>query len=352
MTEVLFCSIFTDKAIYMGQEVRTGMNWAVLNPYLPAGWLAVLAGLPIEQQQSIQELRLRAGQPVVVSTHRGVLYVCRHGLSVLHQSGELVCGEKELQESFLHFCQESVYAHQAELREGFLSVAGGIRVGVGGVVAVDGVKVKNLQEVTSLCIRLPREHRGCAAGLMPFICESQRVVSTLLVGEPASGKTSLLRDLAAGLAGRRLRVAVVDERGELSGVNGLPGCDVLRGCPKAAGIRQAVRCLAPDVVLFDELGDETERCAIAACAHSGVAVIASLHGRRAEELERKPGMQSLIEEGVFRRWAFLVGRERPGCLRECLIPEVKQGEVYWRAVSDAGRAGFGSVLCAAVAPAG
>ena len=86
--------------------------------------------------------------------------------------------------------------------------------------------------------------------------------STLICGEPASGKTSLLRDLARGLSsgdyGEIRRVAVVDERGELSGAGELPLCDVLRGCPKAEGIQQAVRCLSPEVVLFDELGSREE----------------------------------------------------------------------------------------------
>lgn len=288
----------------------------------------------------------------MLSTPTGERYLCEEGLTALRQRGLLVCSRQQLEACFLRFCQESVYAYQEQLRQGFLAIPGGIRVGIAGAAVLDGVKVSTLHSITSLCIRLPREHRGCAAGLMPLMTTESGISSTLLVGQPSSGKTSLLRDAAAGLAARGYRVAIVDERGELSGVDGLAGCDVLRGVPKAVGIRQAVRCLAPDVVLFDELGDEEEIRAVAACAHAGVAVIASLHGRCAQELERKPLVREMIEQRAFERWIFLAGRHTPGVWTACLTPEVKANEIHWRTVGDSGGDRAGSVLFPSLVPAG
>lgn len=337
----------------MGQEVRTGVDiFESLRPYLPPEWLDTLAALPPSQQESIQELRLRAGQPLRVSLPTGERYLCRHGLTQLRQTGVLWCTAEQLECCFLRFCDDSLYAHQAELEQGFIAVPGGIRVGVAGQVATDGVKVDALRGVTSLCIRLPREHRGCAAPLLPLLRREGGVVSALLVGEPASGKTSLLRDTAVGLAALGHRVAVVDERGELSGLGSLMGCDVLQGCPKAVGIRQAVRCLAPEAVVFDELGDAAEVQAVAACAHAGVAVISSLHGRLPREIVNRPAVRELAAHGAFERWIFLAGRRTPGCVSACLMPEVTQDEICWRAVGDSGGYGTGALLLPTAVSAG
>ncbi|MBQ5840609.1 MAG: hypothetical protein IIW40_01505 [Clostridia bacterium] len=315
-----------------------------LRPYLPAEWVDVLAALPPSQQDAVQEVRLRAGQPLRLSTPQGEWYVSFQGMTALRQPNILVCNKEQLEECFLRFCEDSIYAHQNELEQGFLTVEGGIRVGLAGTVAANGVKVNALQDINSLCIRLPREHRGCAVPLLPCLMDSGVVISTLLVGEPASGKTSLLRDAAAGLAARGLRVTVVDERGELSGVNGLMGCDVLRGCPKAAGIQQAVRCLAPQVIVFDELGDEEEMRAVIAGAHAGVAVISSLHGHRPEEVVHRPLVRELVRQRVFDRWVFLKGRGKPGTFTDCLSPEVSMNEIYWHPAGAGGRRRDGDVL--------
>lgn len=337
----------------MGQEVRTGMtSFTVLREYLPASWVDGLERLPGHQQDSVQELRLRMGQPVMVSTPEGEWCLCQTGLTALRQQDVFVCTAEMLEACFWRFCQQSVYAHEDELRQGYLSVPGGIRVGVAGrTMAADG-NMAALARVTSLCVRLPRDHRGCAASLLPLVYANRSLTSSLLVGEPSSGKTSLLRDLAASLAAQRVRVTVVDERGEIAGVTGLAGCDVLAGCPKAVGIRQAVRCLAPQVVIFDELGDEEEIRAVAACAHAGVAVVASLHGRSPEELEKKPIVRHLVEERVFAHWLFLAGRQTPGTIRECLEPEVIGHDMVWRIADYLGWDGTRTVLFPPLIPAG
>ena len=311
-------------------------SFEILRPYLPSAWVSALNSLPQNERDAIQEVRLRADEPVRVSSPDGDHILYMSSCYALHRGEALVCDIDQLHKCFLGFCENSVYAHEQELRQGFIAVRGGIRVGVAGTAVLGDDGVRSVRQVTSLCIRLPRRHTGCAASLMPFIYSAGNVYSTLLVGEPSSGKTSLLRDVAATLAAHSVRVAVVDERCELGGVTGLRGCDVLRGYPKPIGILQAVRCLAPQAIVFDELGDDAEVDAVCACAHAGVAVVASLHGRTPDELLKKSAVRRLVARGVFDGWVFLHGRDTPGRWRTCVCPEVADGDIYWRSVDRGG----------------
>ncbi len=328
------------------------MEWSRLKPYVPMEWWKALQAIPMEQQDQIQEIRLRRDEPVRLSMPTGEWILTSAGIVERAQNGGLFCTAAALEDCFLRFCEGAVYAHEEELKNGFLSVAGGLRVGVAGTAVLRGGEIGSVRGISSLCVRLPRAHRGCARGLLPLFYEDGRVYSGLLVGEPASGKTSLLRDLARQLAIKNRRVTVVDERGELSGVDGLEGCDVLRGYPKVAGLRQAVRCFSPEAVLFDELGDEAEMEAMRECARMGVAVISSLHGRSCDELSHRPLVQRWIEENSFDRWVFLVGRERPGRWCACLKPEVKGDEVVWNPVGGVSCRGSGAVLFSAAVSTG
>lgn len=315
----------------MGQEVRTGVTGIErLRPYLPPSWMEALVGLP----EHIQELRLRAEAPVTVSLPQGERFLTRDGLSFVRQPNGFFCSRKQLEDCFFAFCGRSVYAHQWELEQGYIAVEGGIRVGVAGTAVTRDGGVCSVQNITALCIRLPRRVAGCARPLLSLTLEGDTPISTVLVGPPSCGKTTLLRDLAVLLAARHRRVSVVDERGELSFGDTLCGCDVLRGYPKAVGVRQAVRCLAPDVILLDELGDGAEIQAVADCAHAGVAVVASLHGYSPWEMARQPFVRDLIFRRVFSRWVFLQGRQTPGQIRDCYIPEVTPDGVDWRTVDD------------------
>ena len=337
----------------MGQEVRTGVTqWDLLRPYLPLPWVAALAALPPDVGETIQEIRLRADTPVTVSLPQGERYLSRGGLTSLPQGDGFVCSREQVEVCFLSFCDGSVYAHQWELQQGYIAVAGGIRVGVAGTAVMRDDGVNAVQQVTALCVRLPRRVAGCAAWLTPLVWEGAYPVNTLLVGPPSCGKTTLLRDLAAQLATGGRRVTVVDERGELSAQDTLRGCDVLRGYPKAVGIRQAVRCLAPDVILLDELGDAAEMQAVSDCAHAGVAVVATLHGRSPQQMARQPFVEELLRRRIFTRWIFLQGRDAPGRMGAYYIPEVTPYGVDWRLVAGGGGSGDGSVCRPSPATAG
>ena len=319
-------------------------NWNILKPYLPPEWMNCLTGLPPEVAQRVQEVRLRAGDPLTVSLPEGERYLGVDGVTALRQRGLVLCSARQVEDCFLRFCDHSVYAHEWELRQGYLAVPGGIRVGLAGTAVMRQGEVASVQAVTALCIRLPRFVRGCAGWLRRVVTASGHPESTLVVGEPSSGKTTLLRDLAVGLAAQHHRVTVVDERGEITGVERLPGCDVLLGYPKVEGIRQAVRCLAPEVVLFDELGDEREAAAVASCAHAGVAVVATLHGRTTAEMGWRPLPCLLLTQRAFSNWVFLSGRRSPGVPGGVYQPEVVRDGIRWVS-ADLGGGNRDRALC-------
>ena len=89
----------------------------------------------------------------------------------------------------------SRYASIETLRQGFLPVRGGFRVGLCGSAVVKDGEVTNLKQISSAVIRISREQKGIAQAVAPRLFRDGRFVSTLLLSPPGGGKTTLLRDL-------------------------------------------------------------------------------------------------------------------------------------------------------------
>jgi len=140
---------------------------------------------------------------------------------------------------------------------------------------------------------------------------------TTLLGPSGCGKTTLLRTIARTLAERQRLVAVIDERGELFPPEGpLPPLERIGGVDKARAVQMALRTLAPQVILLDELGSLEETMALEQGFFSGVDFIASLHAPDAAQAQCRPQVQALLQRGMLRRLVILAGRKTPGCIRE------------------------------------
>ena len=71
-----------------------------------------------------------------------------------------------------------------------------------------------------------------------------------------------------------------------------------------------LRVMTPEVLVCDEIGTEADAQAILRIHGCGVPVIASAHGTSWEDLERRPVLRQLLEQGVFRYAAILSVQEQ------------------------------------------
>lgn len=259
-----------------------------------------------------EEIRFRVNQPVQAIGRRGERLLSEHGGFT----------KKEAESMLEAICYHSVYSKENELCAGFVTLTGGARVGVSGRPIFERGRITHLTAVSSFNIRIPREVVGCAESAMNMIFPNGYPISAIIASPPGMGKTTFLRDCARcisnGIGVRRpLRVAVADERNELSGsVDGIPELDlgirtdVMTSVPKHISIPLLVRSMAPDVIITDEMAGEQDYLAVSEAAKFGVAVIASVHAGSGSELRSKPYIGAAITEGLFKRALFLrrVGR--------------------------------------------
>ena len=114
-----------------------------------------------------------------------------------------------------------------------------------------------------------------------------------------------------------INVSVIDERGEIAAMHkGIPQndigirTDVLDNVPKTIGIKMAVRSLAPQVIIADEIGNKEDAEVINYAICSGVKGIFTAHGNSIQDLKYNPEINKLINLGVFEKIVFLDSEKR------------------------------------------
>jgi len=253
----------------------------------------------------LQEIRLRIGKPLII--------VSDNIEFVLHK----IIEKEELMEILEYVSNYSLYAFENELKQGFITIEGGHRVGMTGQVQIEEGEVKNIKHISSMNIRVSHEVLNCADIIFPYIAEDKQICNTLIISPPRCGKTTMLRDLIRQVSDgnrwvRGCTVGVVDERSELGGCYlGVPQnqlgirTDILDCCPKSKGMLMLVRSMAPEVIAVDEIGSAEDIHALEYAMHCGCKMIATVHGTSMEEIRKKPILDELVKRHKFERYVVL-----------------------------------------------
>jgi len=257
-------------------------------PLLPDVYAQQLYGMDLNR---LEELRLGCGRPLRLRESRLEREVWPSA-------------EPEMIEDVLRrACKQSIYAYADTIRQGYVTVEGGHRIGICGYGSGETIR-----SPSSINIRVARQVMGCANDLMEALTES-----TLILGPPGSGKTTLLRDIVRQLSDKRkCTVGLVDERGELSAtVHGVPQLqigmrtDVLVNISKATAIMMLLRTMNPDWIALDEITAPVDVEAMEQASYCGVLLLATAHASHMEDLWKRPLYHKLMKSGVFRRAVIL-----------------------------------------------
>lgn len=278
----------------------------------------------------LQEIRLRTGRPLAIVERGREVFLTGDGARTREAGAAWRVTAQELRETMEFVGEYSLYAYEDELRQGYLTIRGGHRVGVAGKTVLDGDKVKSVRYISCVNVRLSHEVPGCADPVLPYLWGDEGLLHTLIISPPRCGKTTLLRDMVRQISdGSRARrgytVGVVDERSEICGCfMGIPEndvgvrTDVMDACPKAEGMMMLVRSMAPEVIAVDEIGRYEDIDAIETVLYSGCRLIATVHGSSLSDIQAKPLFQRLAQEQVFERYVILGDSFRSGHIGEIL----------------------------------
>lgn len=289
----------------------------------------VFGKLSIDFDQ-LQEIRLRINAPLLIIYSNQESFVTEEAKLVKQPAKAIIITKNEIRETMEYISNYSLYAFEEEIRQGFITISGGHRIGIAGKIIVEDDSIKGMKHISFINVRLAHQVKGCADAVLPYLInqEGKGIYHTLIISPPRCGKTTLLRDIIRQLSdGNELlpgmSIGVVDERSEIGACYmGTPQnevgirTDILDCCPKAKGMLMLIRSMSPQVIAVDELGSKEELEAIDYVIGCGCKLIATIHGSSLEDIRSKPVLGELMEKRLFERYILLNNKKGIGHLEE------------------------------------
>ena len=280
------------------------------NPFIRTA----LIKIPDKIKNNIQEICIRINSSIIIFTQNKSYFVGKNGEITPEDPKSLLISQNDILETMKILCNFSIYSYQNQIKEGFITLKGGHRVGISGTAVINNNEIINISDISSINFRISREVLGCSDRI--FDKFGLDIGGTLIIGPPSSGKTTILRDIARKLstsfeADKLIKVSIIDERREIAAsYQGVPQrdigfSDVLTGFPKAEGIIRAIRTLSPRIIICDEIGNNEDAEAIKKSLNSGVGIIASIHAKSTDEMANSFRIKNILSSGAIKRAILL-----------------------------------------------
>jgi len=249
----------------------------------------------------IYEIRLRADRPVIVNYGCRSMYLNGRGVS-FYKDGAITVSNADIEDMVFNMCKRSVYAYTDKIAKGFITLEGGVRVGLCGECVIENGVILNVKNITSLNVRVPHGVFGCEQKLFSFF--NNQIKNTLIISPPGAGKTTLLRALTNAMSEKfATNVLVCDERYEICPLLLADTVDNMIYSPKKYAFENGIRAMSPDVIVTDELCGSEDADAVLRAHYSGVKVIATVHAAGIEDLSEREDIKRLFN--VFDLYAVL-----------------------------------------------
>ncbi|NLN48432.1 MAG: stage III sporulation protein AA [Clostridiales bacterium] len=291
--------------------------------FMPPNIGGIIKSVQENLLNKMEEIRLRLGKPLMVCGDSWDYYVDHYGQFVEDPNFAYIITKTDIKRATEIIQSFSVYSVNEELKNGYITIPGGHRIGVSGKVVFKDDDIRTIKDISFINYRVARTIPGAADKVMKYLLdESGCMYNTIIISPPQCGKTTLLRDivrqLSNGIVALKIRgkkVGLVDERSELAACfMGEPKndvgvrTDVLDACPKAKGIIIMIRSMSPEIIATDEIGRPEDADALLDAANAGVKIIATMHGRDVEDLYKKIELRK-IHHNLFER-VIILGRSQ------------------------------------------
>ena len=251
-------------------------------------------GRELETFGDAEEIRLRAGKkPGFIECGKENTF----SESIVNQNHILQVIEKAT--------GASLHSALTSLSHGYIDYKG-LRIGVCGQAVVSDGRFTGFGNYSSLDIRIPHQCLEiCRDSIEDII--SSGMESTLIIGPPGAGKTTVLREAIRCISNSGIRVAVADERNEISGsVQGIPQfdlgpyTDVISNLNKSSAAMMLLRGMNPQVIAMDEITEPDDLSVLSEIGGCGISVLATAHGKERDEMEKRSIYKSLLGSGIFK----------------------------------------------------
>ncbi len=260
----------------------------------------------------LYEIRLRVNKPIILAYENDEFFVTQNAVLTNVIEDAIYITKNEFKETMEYISNYSLYAFEEEIKQGFITVNGGHRVGICGKVVLNDKNIKTIKNISYINIRIAHEVIGCANEVIPYLRDKKLLKNTLIISPPGCGKTTLLRDIVRQMSNAKFTVGLVDERSEIAacylgiaqndvGIR----TDILDCCPKTEGMLMLIRSMAPDLIAVDEIGKKEDADAIRYVINSGCAIFATIHGMDLADVIKKPHFGELISDKLFERYIIL-----------------------------------------------